>query len=386
MSKLKAIVVLSIAAMVSPTLAAGQGVSDTEIIFGQSAAIKGPAQALGNGMRLGINAAFEEANRKGGVHKRILKLITLNDGYEPEAAIENTKRLISKDRVFALIGSVGTPTSRASEPIASEAGVPFIGPFTGAEFLRRPYKPTVINVRASYFQETEEIVERLSKDLSIRRIAVLYQDDSYGQAGLAGVRKAMQSRKLGLVSVGTYIRNTSAIKSALLTILDGHPEAVIIIGAYQPSATFTKWARKLRLGAVIVNISFVGSTALAAALGPEGQGVAVSQVVPFPEDDSMPLIRDYLMAMQQFDDKLRPDFVSLEGYLVGRVTIAALRRTGRMLTREAFLKIFTAGQPFDIGGVRLTYGPNDNQGLDKVFLTIIGNRGQFSPITRFGQK
>ena len=386
MSKLKAIVVLSIAAMVSPTLAAGQGVSDTEIIFGQSAAIKGPAQALGNGMRLGINAAFEEANRKGGVHKRILKLITLNDGYEPEAAIENTKRLISKDRVFALIGSVGTPTSRASEPIASEAGVPFIGPFTGAEFLRRPYKPTVINVRASYFQETEEIVERLSKDLSIRRIAVLYQDDSYGQAGLAGVRKAMQKRKLGLVSVGTYIRNTSAIKSALLTILDGHPEAVIIIGAYQPSATFTKWARKLRLGAVIVNISFVGSTALAAALGPEGQGVAVSQVVPFPEDDSMPLIRDYLMAMQQFDDKLRPDFVSLEGYLVGRVTIAALRRTGRMLTREAFLKIFTAGQPFDIGGVRLTYGPNDNQGLDKVFLTIIGNRGQFSPITRFGQK
>jgi branched-chain amino acid transport system substrate-binding protein len=384
MNKFVAVVLSAIASAAAPTLAASQGISETQIVFGQSAAIEGPAQALGNGMRLGISAAFEEANRGGGIHQRKLKLITLNDGYEPEAAIENTKRLISADKVFALIGSVGTPTSRVSEPIASAAGVPFIGPFTGAEFLRTPYRPTVINVRASYFQETEAIVDRLRQDLNIRRIAVLYQDDSYGQAGLAGVRKALQKRNLRLVSVGTYIRNTTAVKAALLTILDGNPEAVIIIGAYQPSAIFTKWARKLNLGALMINISFVGSTALAASLGPAGKGVAVSQVVPFPEDDSMPLVRDYLRALKLVGGKDRPDFVSLEGYLVGRVTIAALRRAGRELTRESFLKVFSAAQSFDLGGVRLTYGPSDNQGLDKVFLTMIGDGGRFLPITRFG--
>jgi ABC-type branched-subunit amino acid transport system substrate-binding protein len=369
----------------APTLAETPGISETEIVFGQTAAIEGPAQALGKGMRLGIAVAFEESNRNGGVHGRKLKLITLNDSYEPEAAIENTKRLIAADKVFALIGSVGTPTSRVSEPIASAAGVPFIGPFTGAEFLRHPYRPTVINVRASYFQETEEIVDRLFHDLEIRRIAVLYQDDSYGRAGLAGVRGALHSRNLDLVSEGTYIRNTTAVKSALLSILDGEPEAVIIIGAYQPSAVFTKWARKLGLGAIIVNISFVGSSALAAALGPAGKGVAVSQVVPFPEDVSLPLVRAYQAALNLFDDKETPNFVSLEGYLVGRVTIAALQRAGRDLTRDDFLRAFSRGKPFDIGGVRLTYGPKDNQGLEQVFLTTIADHGRFVPISRFGR-
>lgn len=373
---------LAIVALTSPTLASSPGVSDTAVVFGQTAAVEGPARALGIGMRLGIAAAFHEANENGGVHGRKLELITRNDNYEPEAAIENAKRLISDAEVFALIGSVGTPTSRATEPIASEAGVPFIGAFTGAEFLRSPYRRTVINIRASYFQETEEIVERLTKDLNVKRIAVLYQDDSYGRAGLTGVREALDRRGIELVSEGTYIRNTVAVKSALLAILAGKPDAVIVVGAYQPSAIFTQWARKLGLDVPIVNISFVGSMALANALGETGDGVVVSQVVPFPEDTSLPLIREYHAALTDFEETAEAGFVSLEGYLAGRVTIAALERVGRELTREAFLEVFASGEPFDIGGLRLTYGPDDNQGLDQVFLTTIGGDGALSPTPR----
>lgn len=252
--------------------------------------------------------------------------------------------------------------------------------------MRQPYRRTVVNVRASYFQETEEIVERLRKDLDISRVAVLYQDDSYGQAGLAGVRKALKKRNLRLVSQGSYIRNTTAVKVALLSILEGNPEAIIIVGAYQPSAIFTKWARKMGLKATIVNISFVGSTALAKALRPQGKGVVISQIVPFPEDDSMPLIRDYLKALGVFKDKPTPNFVSLEGYLVGRVTVAALQRAGKYPTRDSFLNTFSSGQSFNIGGVHLTYGPKDNQGLDQVFLTTIGERGQFLPVLRLGAR
>jgi branched-chain amino acid transport system substrate-binding protein len=374
--------VLLTAMAATTAVAKSPGVSDSEIVFGQTAAIAGPARALGVGMRVGITTAFEEANRAGGVHGRRLRLETLNDSYEPEAAIENTRRLIDKEKVFALIGSVGTPTSRVSEPIATAAGVPFIGPFTGASVLRVPYRPTVINIRASYGQETEEIVDRLTTDLGIKRIAVLFQDDSYGQAGLAGVRAALHKRKMKVVGEGSYIRNTIAVKTALLKIRDADPQAVVVIGAYQPSAVFTKWAHKLGLKVVIANISFVGSAALAADLGPDGKGVIVSQVVPFPEDTSLPLVRQYQQALKSFDAKALPDFVSLEGYLVGRVTVEALARTGRDVTREAFLNVFSHGKPFDIGGVTLTFGPSDNQGLDSVFMTMIDDDGQFVPISR----
>jgi ABC-type branched-subunit amino acid transport system substrate-binding protein len=178
------------------------GVSADKIVFGQSAAFKGPAAALGLGMRQGILAAFEEANAGGGISGRTLELVSYNDGYEPNKAIENTKRLLDDDKVFALIGEVGTPTSKAAQPIASDMGVPFIGPFTGAEFLRTPYKRTVINVRASYYQETEAMVERLVADLGISRIAILYQDDSYGRAGLAGAQLALDRRGMELVAEG----------------------------------------------------------------------------------------------------------------------------------------------------------------------------------------
>ena len=219
------------------------GVSETRILFGQSAAFSGPARELGRNMRLGIEAAFHEANGGGGIHGRRLELVSLDDAYEPEAAIANTVQLIEQEQVFALIGAVGTPTSRSATPVAAEAGVPYIAPFTGAEFLRDPKWDNVLNLRASYYQETEEMVARLTEDLGVTRIAVLYQDDSFGRAGYRGVRLALDRRAMEPVSIGLYPRNTTAVKTALLDLRRGEPEAVIMIGAYQPVAALITWAR-----------------------------------------------------------------------------------------------------------------------------------------------
>jgi branched-chain amino acid transport system substrate-binding protein len=366
--------------LAAPTaFAAEPGVSADKIVFGQVAALDGPAGALGAGMRDGILAAFAEANAKGGVKGRKLELLSKDDGYEPTKSIEATKQILAEDKVFALIGPVGTPTSTATQPIAAETGVPFIAPFTGAEFLRSPHKPNVVNVRASYFQETEEIVERLTKDLKVERIAILYQDDAYGRAGLAGVQKAMEKRKMTLVSEGTYERNTTAVKSAVLSIKKGDPQAVVMIGAYKPCAEFIKLARQIKLNAVYVNISFVGSNALAKELGDAGEGVVVSQVVPLPSDTSIPLVAAYHKALKAVDAEAAPGFVSLEGYMAGRLIVAALERVDGEPTRKALLGALSSGT-IDLGGAKLTFGPNDNQGMDEVFMTVIEKDGSFKAV------
>jgi len=358
------------------------GVTADRILFGQSAALTGPASELGVEMRLGIEAAFAEVNRSGGVHGRRLELVSYDDRYEPEAAVANIKKLIDDDLVFALIGAVGTPTSMAAEPIAKEAEVPFIAPFTGAEFLRDPKLNNVVNVRASYFEETEKIVDSLVRDRGMTRIAVLYQDDSYGRTGLQGVREALYRRQLTPAGTGSYVRNTTAVKTALLSLRDAEPQAIIIIGAYRPSAVFTQWARKLGIDAAILNISFVGSNALAASLGPAGVGVFITQVVPFPTGDSIPLLQQYRAALSAFSPMSQPGFVSLEGYIASRLTIEVLRHLGATPTRQSFLRTLAEIGAFDIGGFRLRYGPQRNRGSDEVFLTEIRADGSIAPVER----
>lgn len=355
------------------------GVYDDRVVFGQSAAFSGPASELGRNMRLGIEAAFREANEAGGVHGRRIELTSLDDAYEPEAAIANTQQLIGEG-VFALIGAVGTPTSRSATPIAAEAGAPYIAPFTGAGFLRDPGWANIINLRASYAQETEEMVERLMVDLGIERIGILYQDDSYGRSGYDGVQQALERRGSTAVAVGRYTRNTSAVKAAVLDLQEGNPEAVIMIGAYQPMAAFIRWSLELGMESLFLNVSFVGSNALAQELGPDGVGVLVTQVVPFPEDDSLEVVAAYQRALAAHAPEAEPGFVSLEGYLAGRLAIAGLERCGRELDRECFLASLRQSQAFDIEGFALQYGATDNQGSDKVFLTVIGPGEQYHAI------
>lgn len=370
----------TITATYSSTNRKDPGIFSDHIKFGQSAAFSGPAQELGINMQIGIRAAFHEVNRRGGVHGRRLDLISLDDGYEPEAAATNTIELIEEERIFALIGAVGTPTSRSATPVAAAAAVPYVAPFTGAAFLREDTWQNIINLRASYNQETEEMVARLIGDLGIERIAVMYQDDSFGRAGYIGARDALGRRNMTPVAIGVYPRNTTAVKAALLDLQQGEPEAVILVGAYQPVAALIAWARHIGLDYVFITISFVGSNALANELGQDGTGVFVTQVVPFPTDDSLPVIREYHRALAAFSPDTTPGFVSLEGYLAGRLAITGVERCGPDVSRECFLNILNSTDIIDIDGFRVNYSDGDNQGSDTVFLTVIGRDGKYHPI------
>lgn len=377
---------LSAAALLAiPSLvAAEQGVTSNSVTFAQVAAFEGPASALGIGMRLGINAAFEEANAAGGVHGRMLKLDTMDDGYEPDRSASLVKGIVEGNDHIGLIGAVGTPTSSATQPIATEANVPFIGPFTGAGFLRDASHGNIFNVRATYAAETEAWIKHLVDEQGMESIALLYQDDGFGRVGLKGVTAALEKRGMTLAAEGTYTRNTIAVKKALLSIRKAKPDAVVMVGAYKPVAEFIKLARKMKMDATFVNISFVGSDALSTELGDAGQGVIISQVVPFPWDMSIPLVAQYSEALKAADADAKPGFVSLEGYMVGRLAIDGLQAAGAELTRENFLAAMNGLTNVDLGGVTMTYGDGDNQGMDDVFLTRINADGSFSPIVSGG--
>lgn len=364
------------------------GVTPDGVLFGQSAVFSGPSRELGINMRLGIEAAFAEANRAGGVHGRQLSLVSLDDFYEPESAVINSRALIN-DGVFALIGGIGTPTARSVAPLTAALGVPFVAPFTGAAFLRDDSWDNIVNVRASYDLETEEMVDRFTADFGLERVAVLYQDDSFGRAGYSGVLSALERRGMTPVAVGLYPRNTTAIKTALLDLMQASPEGIIMVGPYDPIGEFILWARELNFDTEFITISFVGSNALLEKLGPDGAGVYVTQVVPFPyppdaahdHGSPVPIVNSYLHALEDYAPGSEPGFVSLEGYLAGRLAIAGMERCGPELTRTCFLDNLLNGGDLEIDRFPLSYSEG-KQGSQQVFLTTIGEDGLYHPIQR----
>ncbi|MEZ2146081.1 ABC transporter substrate-binding protein [Bradyrhizobium sp. DN5] len=378
-------VVLTIALLAATMLAAKAdeaGVSADVILFGQAAALEGPSSALGQRMRQGIVAAFTEINAKGGVHGRKLQLISRDDGYDPDRSVAQTLRLIEDDKVFALIGAVGTPTAMATIPITSARNVPFIGPFTGAEFLRDLELANVVNIRASYGAEAEAWIKHLTEDRKFTRIGIFYQDDSFGRDGLTGVKRALARRGLELAAEGTFERNTRAVAQAWRMIKRADPEAIVMVGTYGPCAEFIKLAHRSGARPTFVNISFVGANALAKELGPEGEGVIVSQVVPSPWDRSLRLVADYQAAQTAFDPALTPDFVSLEGYLSGRLAAAALEAAGPNPTRASLLRAINDVGRFEISGSIVTVGTRMIDAPPKVYLTVIQKDGSFKAVDR----
>ena len=376
---------MSFALLAAATLAAKGdevGVSEDAILFGQAAALEGPSSVLGQGMRHGIVAAFTEINAKGGVHGRKLQLISRDDGYDPDRSVVQTLRLIEDDKVFALIGAVGTATAMATIPITNARDVPFIGPVSGAELLRDLELSNVVNIRPSYGAEAETLIKHLTEDRHFTRIAIFYQDDSFGRDGLTGVKNALAKRGLELAAEGTFERNTRAVGAAWRTIKRAEPEAIVMVGTYGPSAEFIKLAHRSGLSPTFVNISFVGATALAKELGPDGEGVVVAQVVPFPWDRSIKLVADYQAAQKAFDPTLTPDFVSLEGYLSGRLAAAALEKVGPNPTRASLLRAINDIGRFDISGSVFTVGFRAIETPPKVFLTVIQKDGTFKAIDR----
>jgi ABC-type branched-subunit amino acid transport system substrate-binding protein len=361
-------------ALATAPSALAQGVSDSQVVLGQSVALTGPAQQLGLDMQFGASLYFNQVNAHGGVNGRKIVLKTLDDGYESVRAAENTRKLINDEKVFALFGYVGTPTAQASLPIFTQAKVPFVGPFTGAELLRNPVNPYVFNVRASYYDETEAIVQHLTA-MSIDKIAVFYQDDAYGQAGLAGVERALKRRKLEIVAKGTVQRNTVEVAKAVQTMRQAQPQAVVMISAYKSCAAFIKEMKKAGSNPTFWNVSFVGSKALAKELDKEGRGVQISQVVPFPWDGSVPVVREYRRLLDEV--KGEPGFGTLEGYIAAKVMVEGLRRAGRNLSRDSFIKAMESIQDYDVGGFKVSYGPNQRSGSKFVDLTIISRDQKF---------
>lgn len=351
------------------------GVTRDEILFGQSTDFA----EIGLNLQLGIQAAFREVNAKGGVNGRTFRLITLDDDYEAAKAIKNTVRLIEDEEVFAILGSAGTPTSRAVLPITVEAGVPYIAPFTGADFLREPDLTSVINLRASYKQETEALVSWLIEQ-GLSRIGVMYQDDPYGRSGYSGVIEALRKRNMQPVATSLYTPNTNAIKTSLLDLTPAYPEAVILVGTFEPVAKLIDWARRTGLHSQFFTVSVAAHDGLLALLGNEGAGVYATQVMPLVTVTPQNIVESYEDALYAQDPTAPPNFVSLEGYLAARLAILAVSSCGDELDRECFLDTINNSAFLSIDGFRLRFGEEDNQGSDAVYLTVIGADGEFHPV------
>jgi len=371
------ILIAALIAWLVPFGAAAQapGVTAKSILLGQSAAFSGPAAQLGIQMNIGTKAYFDTVNAQGGLYGRKIELKTRDDRYEANLCAENTRKFIEEDKVFALISYVGTPTTVAAMPIFTQAKVPLVGPFTGAEALRDPVNRYVFNVRASYYNETEKIVEQLVSTGN-RKIAVFYQDDAYGQAGLKGVEIAMTRRDMKIAALGKVERNTIKVEDAVKTINAVQPDGVVMISAYTSIAEFVRQMKNAGSTTQFHNVSFVGSQALADALKDQGYGVAISQVVPAPWSPSVPIVKEYEQVMTQAG-VTDFNFSSLEGYIVGKVMVEGLKRAGRDLTREKLVAALDSMNNVDLGDFVVSFSPTNHSGSKFVDLTMIGHGGKF---------
>jgi branched-chain amino acid transport system substrate-binding protein len=345
------------------------------IVLGQSAAFSGPAAQLGEQFKRGALLFFDRVNAKGGVNGRTIELKSLDDGYEPDRCKANTAQLI-KDGVFALFGYIGTPTSLAALPLATEAKMPFIAPFTGAQALRDPFNRYAFHVRASYFDETAEIVKQVTS-VGIQRLGVFHQNDSYGKAGLDGVLRALKPLNLEPAGLGTVERNTVDVDAAVKSIVAAKPDAIVQISAYKSCAAFIRAARKAGFGGTFYNVSFVGTKALCDELGADARGVVVSQVMPFPYTPASVLATEYLAAGKAAaGDKFDPNYSSMEGFVAAKTMAEALRRAGPTLTQETLIAGLESIHEHNLGGFFVDFGAAKHMGSRFVDLTILTADGK----------
>lgn len=361
-------------AAASATLALPAWAQSSRIVLGQSAALSGPAAQLGIQMNKGAKIFFDQLNASGGVNGQTIELRTLDDGYEPDRCKANTEKLI-KDDVFALLGYVGTPTCVAALPLINDAKIPFFGPFTGAEVLRDPFSKWVFHLRASYYDETGLIVKQLTS-LGLKKIAVFYQDDAYGKAGLEGVKRALKPLGLEPVALGTVQRNTVDVAKAVADIVAKQPDAVVQISAYKSCAAFIRESRKSGYGGTFFNVSFVGTQALADELGREGRGIMVSQVMPFPFSTTSAISREYLDAVAKAGPDAQPNYSSMEGYLSAKVFTEGLRRASRNPSRDAVVTALESIQNASFGGFRVDFSPKDHVASQFVEVSMLTEDGK----------
>ena len=353
------------------------GVDDHRIILGSSLALSGHAGYLGTQTLRGAMAYIRHVNETGGVHGRRIDVRAYDDAYDPPVCLANTQRLIVDDDVFALFCYVGTPTTVKVLPMIDTAGIPLLGMFTGANALRTPYNKNLINVRASYYEETGAAVRHLVEDLGLRRIAVFYQYDAFGFDGLTGTELALKKYGLEPVARGSFIRGTLDIGEGFERIRRSDADAVVMIGTYEPCALFIHKAGERKFHPLFYTVSFVGARELARRLD-GGQTVIMSQVVPPPDGPDAERVLgdagDYIRLLHQYWPEETPNFVGLEGYVNARILVEGLRRAGRDLTREGFIRAVRTIHNYVIGpDIVVSFDDRDNQGMDRVFFTRLEN-------------
>jgi ABC-type branched-subunit amino acid transport system substrate-binding protein len=344
------------------------------LVVGQSAALSGPAAQLGIQMNAGARLWFDQVNASGGIQGQTIELRAADDGYEPDRCKANTEKFI-KDDAFALLGYVGTPTCAAALPVINEEKIPFFGPFTGAEILRDPFSRSVFHLRASYYDETELIVKQLTS-LGLNRIAVFYQNDAYGKAGLEGTVRALKRRNLEAVATGTVERNTVDVAKAVAEIVPKNANAIVQISAYKSCAAFIREARKAGFGGTFFNVSFVGTQALADELKAEGAGVMISQVMPFPYTAAVPITREFQAAATKAGGSVQINYSSLEGYLAAKVFTEGLKRAGKNPNRDALITGLESIQRADFGGFMVDFGGRDHVASSYVDLSMLTGDGK----------
>ncbi|WP_295751321.1 ABC transporter substrate-binding protein [Undibacterium sp.] len=377
MPKLRLSTLISLLMFSSALLASENGVTDGKIILGQSAVFSGDSAELGIRANLGAMAYFDALNARGGVAGRKVTLLKDDDNFEPSNALENTNQYIENDKVFALFGYVGSSTSTAALALVNKAKLPFFAPLSGAAPLRDASNRYVFNTRASLLDEIRHSLEQLSV-MGIKRIAILYQNDAEGKSAMTAVASAAQKLGLELAETASVERNAIAIGATGVSakLLAKKPDAVIQLCSYLTSANLIKEMRKAGYLGQFFNTSMVGSSAFAAALGKDGIGVSISQVVPLPWNTRSPIVAEYQKAMQKAGHSVY-DFTSLEGYIAAKTFSEIASKVGKDLSRERFIKTAETMGNIDLGGYTINFGPNMHNGSSFVEMVVIGKNGSF---------
>ena len=353
------------------------GVSPRAIVFGQSAPLTGSNAELGNDIRNGALAYFRKVNEAGGVHGRKLELVSLDDANQVPRAEANTAKLIQEDRVFALFGYASATLSRPALPLVEKHQVPFLAPFTGADPMR-VFNRQVYNLRASYAEELEKVVEHFVP-LGVKRFSIVYYDDVVGRENFAAVDRALKKRNLQAVSIAAFKERANPdVAAGVKEIAKGTPDVVILTTLYKASSDFIKLARRSGIDAQMVSNSFPGASPLAKELGKEGAGVIIATVVPPPTKRSLQVVKEYQEAIEKQTGKKDYSFTSLESFIGAKVAVEALRRAGPRLTREAFTHELDGLRSFDTGGYVVSFSPASHNGSSFVELTVIGKEIKFN--------
>ena len=363
---------LLVCSLATHATAQAPGVSDSQIKIGSCSALDGPARQLGLQTVLGATAYFNYINDHGGVNGRKLSLSSFDDGYDSErtsACFASLKR----ENVFAGGFFVGTPTAAKYVPMAEAEHMPVVGLFTGAQFLYEPVKHEILNLRASYNDETREQVDNLWKS-GVRKIGVIYQDDGFGKAILDGVKLALAKHNAAPAATGTFARNTLDVAQGIESVRAAKPEAVILASPYAPAAEIVKQAHGQGWRPLFLTVSFVGTEAFITAAGKEADGVVITQVVPPYDRTDLPTVKLYRECLGKYMSSTQPSFVSLEAFVNAMVIAEGLKRAGNNPTREKFIEALESMNGVDIGlgpEVRLEFTPHDHKGLGRVYPTVV---------------